>query len=148
MGHDGGRDDVSEATWEYREHTSPSNGTSIDYIMRALNYYESAWGHWSLAEPASDADLYSIIATDVFSTHSQSSIQNVQARYLFMWHGYPAEHYDLAYGYNETNDYVAVADEWNHSVDAANDKPFGRWPVRTHEDLTAVQESPTREMVW
>lgn len=139
--------DYSEATWAYRERTTQSDGTDITNIKGALNYYVgTAWGHWDITAPATNADLVSDVEADVNAANSQSGIQNVDTWPLYFWNGVGALHYDLDYGYNLNHDGIYVGEEWDHEENGGYPYGFREPPVS--QDLKAIKASPTHEIVW
>jgi hypothetical protein len=139
--------DYGEHQFAIWEDTSSSTGTVIANIRNALNSHFSAYGSWSVHAPTSSSDLVADVVADTWSAaHPQMTIQNVDTYYLTFWNKHTAKHYDTDYGYSESSPTIYVAEEWDHTENGAS--PYGDHKISASFDYSAIDHSPTAEIVW
>jgi len=111
---DGTYKNISEsqfATWE----GTTRNGTARANIAATLNNHFSAFGVWRTWRPADRFALLGTIAEDTHDYH-QSVILNVDTEYYSFFNGKALNHFDFAYGYDNTKSakrMVYVGEEWD-----------------------------------
>lgn len=111
---DGAYKNISENQYAVWEGTTTA-GTARANIAATLNNHFSAFGHWKTWRPTDRFDLLATIADDTYTYH-QSVILNVDTEYYSFFNNKALNHFDFAYGYDNTNSakrLVYVGEEWD-----------------------------------
>lgn len=111
---DGSYKNISENQFAIWEGTT-SNGTARANVAAALNNHFSRFGSWKTWRPSDRFAMLATIAADTHDYH-QSVILNVDTEYYSFFNGKALNHFDFAYGYDNTNAakrMVYVGEEWD-----------------------------------
>lgn len=142
---------ISENQFSIWEGTTTA-GTARANIAAALNNHFSQFGSWRTWRPSDRFDLLATVATDTHDYH-QSVILNVDTEYLSFFHGKALNHFDFAYGYDNTDSskrLVYVGEEWDPIFiygSSSYGNPYGKHKEQLYDVWMAISHTSIHGIV-